>query len=93
MFIIHVGCNFPTAILVLTDASVLCKVEVILEISDHRVVSVDINVIASYSVEMPRKVWQMNKANLENLRRNVSMTNWTALLDDRDPEASVLRFC
>ena len=42
---------------------------------------------------MPRKVWQMNKANLENLRRNVSMTNWTALLDDRDPEASVRRFC
>ena len=79
--------------LVLTDAAALCKVEVLPEISDHRVVSLDINVVASYSVEIPRTVWQMSKANWEKLRHDVSMTNWAALLDDRDPEASVRRFC
>ena len=42
--------------LVLTDASALCKVEVLPEISDHRAVSLDIIVVTSYSVEVPLKI-------------------------------------
>ena len=78
--------------LVLTDAPDLCKVTVLPETTDHRVVSLDIEVAVSFSDEIPRAVWQMNKANWEQLRRDISTTNWQALFEEQDPDGSVLRF-
>ena len=79
--------------LVFTDAPELCKVEVLPEISDHRVVSLDIEVVVSYAEPVQRTVWNMRDANWENLRRDISRIKWRDLLDDLDPEASVQRFC
>ena len=55
-----------------TDAPELCKVEVLPEISDHRVVSLDIEVVVSYAEPVQRTVWNMRDANWENLRRDIS---------------------
>ena len=69
--------------LILKDAPDLCKVTVLPEITDHRVVSLDIEVAGSFSDAIPRAVWQMHKANLEQLRRDISTTNWQAFSRNR----------
>ena len=79
--------------LVLTDVGDFCKVEVLPEISDHRVVSLDIEVAVSQSEPVPRTVWVFQKADWTQLRRDISAMNWRTLFDDDDPNGSVQRFC
>ena len=62
--------------LILTDSPSLCKVDVLPEISDHRVVCLDIQVTVSYAEPVSRAVWDMKEANWDGLRRDISMRNW-----------------
>ena len=79
--------------LILTDAANLCKVEVLPEISDHRIVCLDIEVTVSYAEQIPRTVWDMKHANWDSLRHDISMQTWKDLFDEMDPDGSVKRFC
>ena len=79
--------------LILTDSPSLCKVDVLPEISDHRVVCLDIEVTVSYAEPVSRAVWDMKEANWDGLRRDISTRNWKDCFDDRDPDGSVQRFC
>ena len=79
--------------LVLTDAPDLCKVMVLLEISDHRVVSLDIEVAVSFTNEIPRAVWQMHKVDWYQLHQDISRAKWQALFGDQDSDWSGARFC
>ena len=78
--------------LVFTDANDLCKV-LFFEKYDDRVMSLDIEVVVSFSDEIPREVWQMKKTNWDQLLQDISTTHWQALFDDQDPDGSVVRFC
>ena len=78
---------------VLTDVPNLCKTEVLPEISDHRVVNIDLDVGVSHSDPLPRVVWSLKSANWKQLRSDILNKDWRALFDDSDPDGSVQRFC
>ena len=79
--------------LVMSDVSEWLKVQVLPEISDHRVVSIDVDVAVSMTPEIVRDVWDFAKADWQSLKHELSAVNWAALLVNDEVSGSVLHFC
>ena len=79
--------------LVLTDMPEISTVNVLPELTDHRIVSIDIEVVVPHFDEVPRTVWDLEHAGWEELKAELSSTAWANLLDPSDPDASANRFC
>ena len=68
--------------LVLTDIPELLTVRVLPEISDHRVVCIDLHVAVPSFQSIPRTVWDMQFAQWDDLRGALRTTNWRSFFDD-----------
>ena len=79
--------------LVLSNIPELVKVTVLPEISDHRVVNIEVNAVVSISPAIERTVWMFTKADWDGLKADFSSTDWKLLFQDIDPEGSVHNFC
>ena len=62
--------------LVLSNIPELVKVSVLPEISDHRVVNIEINAVMSISPEVQRTVWVFAKADWDKMRDMLRATPW-----------------
>jgi len=56
--------------LVMSDVSEWLKVQVLPELSDHRVVSIDVDIAVSIAQEIHREVWDIAKAEWNNSKRS-----------------------
>ncbi len=56
-------------------------------------VSIDVDIAVSIAQEIHREVWDIAKAEWEQLKKELSVFRWKSLLDDADVDGSVLRFC
>ena len=79
--------------LVLPNIPELVKVAVLPEISDHRVVNIEVNAVVSISPAIERTVWMLTKADWDGLKADFSSTDWKLLFQDIDLEGSVRNFC
>ena len=79
--------------LVLSNIPELVKVTVLPEISDNRVVNIEVNAVVSISPAIERTVWMFRKADWDGLKADFSSTDWKLLFQDIDPEGSVHNFC
>ena len=79
--------------LVLSDAQELLTVRVLPEISDHRVVCIDVEVSVPSFDPIPRIVWDFSKADWNNLQRGIEHFQWKDLFNENDPDESVRAFC
>jgi len=79
--------------LVLTDVSELMSVKVLPELSDHKVVCVDLEVAVPSFADIPREVWDFEHAEWDRLRTAIGNTNWEGFLDDTAPDSSTAAFC
>ena len=83
--------------LVLTDVSGLLKVQVLPELADHRIVSVDLEVVVTRAQEAPRLVWDFHRASWSDLRQALKHADWHRFLDEQgtkySSDESVQRFC
>ena len=59
---------------------------------EHGVVCLDIEVMMSIAVPVPRAIWDVKHANWDSLRRDIERTIGKTFFDVRDPEGSVKRF-
>ena len=82
--------------LVLTDVSALLKVQVLPELSDHRIVSIDLEVVVARSQAYSREVWDFKRAQWDSLRSALTAADWHSLLHlhgaKQSPDESVQRF-
>ena len=79
--------------LVLSDVQELVSVRVLPELSDHRMVSIDLDVVVPAFQTVPRLVWDTKFANWDDLRRDISATNWASLLSADSVDDSVAKLC
>ena len=78
--------------LVLSDIPELLSVRVLLEISDHRVVCVDMHVTVPLFASIPRTVWDMKFAKWDELRDALRTTNWRHCFDGDIVDDAVTNF-
>ncbi len=79
--------------LVLSDMPELLTVTVLPEISDHKVVCVDVEVAVPAFETKRRRVWDFKRASWKRLQDDIKAFRWAELLDDAAPNASVSAFC
>ena len=79
--------------LVLTDVPELVTVTVLPELSDHRIVCIDLAVHVPTYAEIPREVWDFKYADWIGLKRAMASTQWRLFLEDDKPDESATAFC
>ena len=79
--------------LVLSDMKDLVKVFVLPDLSDHKVVCVDLDVIVVKQSAISRQVWDFKHAQWDNLNSSLRSTSWQSFLDNAAPDASVGASC
>ena len=77
--------------LVLTDIPELLSVRVLLEISDHRVVCVDLHVSVPSFASIPRTVWDLKSAKWNELRNALRSTNWRQFFGNNNVDDAVAK--
>ena len=79
--------------LVLTDVPELVTVTVLPELSDHRIVCIDLAVHVPTYAEIPREVWDFKYADWIGLKQAMASTKWRLFLEDDKPDESAAAFC
>ncbi len=79
--------------LVLADIGEFLKVQVLPELADHKVVSIDLDVLVPTCADVPREVWNFRKADWDALKTELKGAEWAKFLVEDEPDLSVQRFC
>ena len=72
--------------LVLTDVGNLLKVQVLPELSDHRVVSITLDIVVPVFPPEQRQTWAFHKADWTKLKKGIWDTSWVNMLNPSDPD-------
>ena len=79
--------------IVLSDAGDLVKANVLPSIADHRVVSIDIDVVVARTSQSSREVWDFHKAEWDALRHVLRNCQWSTFLCEDSFDMSINAFC